>query len=308
MALPKKGAAPASTVQFGSLDNYSQGGGVPEDDYCLSDFSFKVHAHTKQDGTSAGPARLGVMITLVSLSGDGEPREQFYSLGSKADQSFAPDSETGKKLVAVPGGPGGSLNNSTNWAVFLKSLYDSGLPQGILSDDLSVLDGVHVHIANIPEPEGRKSFQAQTGEAAGERKNNTIAVVTEIKDDGKPWEGTGGVPEAKPAAKANGKPAGAVVAKPVTSKVPVKAALVEVSDEQDMMAVAQSAVASVIAKQNGKPLLKLILRTSTFKVLNESHPDMTQEVMDTFFTSDENTNALLGELGYKLEKGNVVAA
>jgi hypothetical protein len=99
-------------------------------------------------------------------------------------------------------------------------MYDCGLPEGIFTNDLSVLDGIHVHTQNILEPEDRKGFGSQTGEVAEERRSGLVPVVTEIKEDGKPWEGTGGIPEAaatpapvKAGPKAVVKPA--VAAKPV---------------------------------------------------------------------------------------------
>lgn len=308
---PAPAAGPA-TFMLGDMSAYSTGGGIPEGDYALS-FDVQMFEATKKDGSSAGPARLGVMVTCAPMGG-GDAKSQFYSMGSNAHLSWAPDAETGKKIVAVPGGPGTPPNNQTNWAVFLEQLYNSGLPQGVLQDDVSVLDGVWVHMSNVPEPEGRKGFEAQTGEVAVERKSRTIAVVTEIKDDGKPWEGGGGMPEtateeapspvpAKPAAK---------VATKVAPKAAAKAAIVQAAPEpaegaEDVEAFAQSYAADILGN-NPKGMGKMLFRTSMFKAINTADATQTKTVMDTFFGTDDALNGLINPLGWKVVGPNIVVS
>lgn len=312
MAIQRRQAAPppqAEGINFGDMGMYVQGGGMPEGDYALEFNVLNFQAVTQQ-GVNRGAPRLGVQVVAHSLTQpDEKPREQFYSMGSNADKSFAPDPDTGKGLVAVPGGPGTTLNNQTNWAIFLKSLYDSGLPQGIFTNDLSVLDGVHVHLANIPEPVERASFQSKTGEAAEERKPGVIAVVTEIKDGGAPWDGGGGIPEAgAPAPKAK-----AVAAKPaVRAAVKPKAAPVaapaeeEAVDEEAVQDAALNAVTDLIEK-SPDGITKLMLRTGTFKHVTASlSGDMAQAVIDTYFGNDAALNTILGQLGYVVKGATVV--
>jgi hypothetical protein len=301
----------ATEVNFGDMAFYTAGGGLPEGDYALS---FTVQMFQAQDaqGVKKGPARLAVRVEATPLSGDSEPREQFYSMGSKAHESFQPNPETGKSLIAVPGGPATTVNNSTNWAILLKSLYDSGLPQGIFTNDLSVLDGIHVHIINVPEPAERAGFQSKTGEFAegAERKPGTVAIVSEIKDDGKPWEGTGGIPETKAATKANGKPAPKAQA-PARSVAPASTGKASVQAGQDaggeVEAAAVNGVSKVLGAQpNG--CKKLLLRTSTFKEVNSTGgQEMAQAVIEQYFSSDDKLNGLLGQLGYKVKGIDVVA-
>jgi hypothetical protein len=224
-------------------------------------------------------------------------------MGSKADQSFAPNPETGKGLVAIPGAIGQTLNHSTNWALFLKSMYDSGLPKGIFSNDLSVLDGVHVHLQNVPEPEERKGFaQSATGEAAGmpqDDRKRTIAIVTEIKDGGMPWEGGGGVP----AAGATPTSAKAPAKAPVKAATPAPVAA-ETADTEDIHTAAIDGVTDVLTKKpNGCP--RLALRTGTFNAIKSKHgEDMAANVINTYFEgadAAESLSNLLGELGYVIE-------
>lgn len=304
MSPAAKKAAQSAGFNLGELSGYSSGGGVPEGDYCLTDFSVMMFQAENQKGEKKGPPRLGVNITLVPLGG-GEERTQFYSMGSNADKSWAPNPATGKGIVPVAGGPGTPPNASTNWAYFVKSLFDCGLPQGILSDDLSVLEGIHVHMQNVPEPEERKGYAAaaRTGEAGAEepRGNKTIAVVSEIKDDGKPWEGTGGVPDTQAPKPAAGKAASKPPAK-AASKAPVE------QTEADPRDVATTAINTVMDGAK-LPLTKLKLRTSVYKIVNEEHGlDMAQAVTNNYFTSEDTLNELLGELGFKLEKSNIVMA
>lgn len=323
MALQKKNGAAVATapagngVNFGDLGVYTSGGGLPEGNYAL-EFQTCMYQAKDQQGVAKGPSRLGVMITAHSLTdGKAEPREQFYSMGSKAAESFSPDPDTGKGLVPNAGGPGGSLNKSTNWAVFLEHLYSSGLPNGIFTNDLSVLDGVHVHMANIPEPEERKGFQSKLDEVEAEpRKNKTIAVITEILEGGAPWEGGGGIPvkgapvngsgrapaKSAPAAKAASAPK-AATAKPT----PPPAQATELSEE-DLMQAALEGAASVFEK-NTDGCMTLVLRTGTYQHVNKAYgEEVGTAVIDTFFGNDDAINSVVGQLGYTVSGKKVVAA
>lgn len=307
MALQKKTTAPpVEGLNFGDLGFYSAGGGLPEGDYVWINLDVVMH---EGFGEKKLAARLGVMLTLKDLNDlAAEDRKQFYSFGGKAHLSFSPNPETGKGVVAVPGGPSTSLNNSTNWAFLLRSLYDSGLPQGTFVNDLSVLEGIHVHMQNIPEPAERASFTSQTGDAAEERKPGQIAVVTEIKDDGKPWEGTGGLPEAetkKPVAKV-GKP----VAVPAKAKpaVAAKAAPEPEVDEDDLKTAGVAGLSSYL-EANEKGGSKLAIKMAAFKhVKAEFGDEVAQAVQEGLYNDDAELGGLLEQLGFKLAGAMVKAA
>lgn len=325
---PAPTAPPVEGVSFGDLGMYAAGGGLPEGDYAL-EFTVQMYQAQDKTGASRGPARLGVMITASSLTDPAaEPRMQFYSMGSQADKSFAPNPETGKGVVLVPGGPASTFNNSTNWAIFLKSLYDCGLPVGIFTNDLTALDGIWAHLTNIPEPEERKGFQSKTGEAAEERRPGTIAVVSEIKEDGKPWEGTGGVPQAEaptpaPAARVLPRKALAPKAAPVAAKTAAPAAPARPApragarpaaptaptemSEEDVATAAANGIAAVLEKaENANGCTKLLLRTGTFKAVSAADgEDMANVVLETFFGSDANLNLVLEPMGYISAAGQI---
>ncbi len=295
MALPKRPtAAQDDRANIGESSLYTGAAILPEGNYAL-EFLIQMHSGFSQTPSSR-PSRLGVMVTAHALETNDEPRQVFYSMGSNADKAFAP-SPDGSGVIAVPGGSG-KLNDSTNWEVFRKSLYDSGLPQGIFTNDIFVLNGIHVHLANQPEPESRKQIRSRTGEAAGEeqRGSGTIAVVTQILDDGKPWEGTGGLPGAEPATKA---PAKVTPMKPgVRKPVAAAPAPAPAADADDVEAAAIAGATAVLEK-NPNGVSKLLMRTGTFKAVTEqASGEMAQAVLETYFGNDDNLNVVLGQLGY----------
>lgn len=289
---------------FGDLNFYSGGRMMPEGNYAI-EFTIGMHAGTKSDGTPAGPERLGVFLnaTPITESGEanGDPLDppHFISMGSKAHESWAPDPDTSKSLVAVPGGPGAGLSNKTNWFLFLKSIYDCGMPQGTLQNDLSAIDGIWVHVANVPEPEDRKNFRAQTGEAGGEerRGGGMVPVVTEILEGGKPWDGSGGMPSEgakKPAAKGKAAPAAAPKTNGKAKAAPPAAA------DDSVREAASESITSILA-ENESGMKRTKLRMEVFKAVKKAHGDeMVQKVMDEVVGNDDALSGVLEELGFTL--------
>lgn len=303
----RKAAPIPEGVNFGDLGFYSAGFLLPEGDYAI-EHEVKVHAYTKGDGTR-GQEMLGVMLTCHPLTG-GEAHEQFLSMGKKAILSFAPDAETGKKLVGIPNAPTTSLAGQTNWNLYLKSLYDSGLPPGTFTNDLSVLDGIWVHTQNVPEPESRKSLGAATGEVGQQQRGpQFIPIVTEIKEDGKPWENSGGIPEAAEEAPAAPAPKAKAVAKPAV-KMPAKkvaAPVVEESGDEELMAFAVEHATTLLEK-NPNGMLKLGFRTGLFGAMKKADDAMAQSAIDTFFADDDALNSVIGQLGYVVAGGKIAVA
>lgn len=323
MALPKpKPQAAASTpalINFGAMTDYTAGGAVPEGDYLLSDHTVMMHTLAKKDGTLVGDAGLFVRVCFEPPTGaekEEDRKYQYYSMGREAHKSFLPDPNTGKGLVAVAGGKGGSLNDQSNWAIFLASYYNSGLPEGIFTNDLSVLDGVQVHIGTQKEPESRKSMKgAATGEAGQtERELKNIAVVTEIKQGGAPWEGGGGpvAATAKPAKPALAKPGVAAPAKPAlvkpkaTPPPPPEPAEDESGDTTEQEQAFANAVAAVLEK-NPKGMPRMGLRTQTFRGLKDTVGDaMASSLVEAYFADDASLTAVLNGIGFTISGSAVV--
>jgi hypothetical protein len=301
-------AAPAIVgVNFGDMDMYHAGGGIPEGDYVWAEVNVQMYQATNANGVTSGPNRLGVMIHLQSMAEPGaEFKTQFYSMGDAASKSFAPNPQTGKGVVPVAGGPASTFNNMSNFAVLLKSLYDAGLPQGIFSNDTTVLEGMHCHMAPQPPPKEREGFKSKTAEVQEEFKVRDILVVTEIKEDGKPWENTGGLLEAgaaAPAAPAAAKPATAArpAARPAAAAAPAAAAPAEAgADDEGIMAAASDGITSVL-EANPDGCTKLALRMGTKKAVTTAQGvDMAEAVIAAYFSDDAALNRVLGTLGFKV--------
>lgn len=290
MAFKKPATAVDSSVNFGDLSIYVSSSFVlPEGKYKLTSFDVRMHSGFGKD-TSNNKSRLGVMISGIKNLDDptAEIQDQFYSLGGNADKSFAPN-PTGTGIMPVPGGAGGSLNPSTNWALFLKSLYDAGLPSGTFTNDVSVLNEIMVHMTPVPEPEERKGFQSQTGEAQEKRVDRKIPIVTEILEE-----------EPTPAAKTPAKaPVKAAAPKPAAKAAPAPVA--EESADEDVQAAAINGI-SVVLEKNPNGTGKLLLRTGTFKAVSDAvSGEMAQAVIETYFGNDDALNSILGQLGYSVQ-------
>lgn len=308
--------APATSgINFGELEFYSGGFNLPEGDYALF-FDVRMHAGTKNDGTQAGPERLGVMIAAYPIDPKGnklgdDANEKFLSMGSKAHLTYAPNPDTGKGLVLVPGGPGQQPNNQTNWSLFLKSLYDCAMPKGVFTNDLTTIDGVWVHTQNVPEPEERKGYGESTGEvqAQPQRKGpSLIPIITSILDGGKPWEGGGGLSDSASAPKAAVAKVAPVRPGPrVAPAAALAAPPAEESgvDEDAVKSAALDAFGEILgATPAGVP--KLVLRTKTFAHVKEKEgEDMAKAISDTVFGSDTSLNALLADVGYSVQGAQV---
>lgn len=314
------------SVNFGEDTFYSGGLGLPEGDYALG-FHTQMFQPTKQNGQPVGQPFLCVMLTAYPIDSNGaligEISEHPLGVGRKAHMSFVPSTD-GKGFDAVPGGPATGMNDMTNWSIFRKSMRDCGLPDGILANDLTVLDGIWVHTRNVPEPEERTALRSSTGEAAlraasGQAEDNRVKLiptVVEIKANGKPWEGTGGIPgETAPAATPAGRrvaprtaaPAAAApgsrrIAPGAQAQAPAgNGHATDVSDEDMMNAALEGLTDFLVKPANANGVTKVALRAGAFTELSKKQGDeMAQAVVETFFSDDAMLNSVLNQLGYKV--------
>ncbi len=311
---------------FGERSFYSSGFLLPKGQYALY---FAAIMFQPERGQT--PPRLGIEVTAYDLTNPATEHKQFYSMGQNADKSFMPNPDTGgKTLLPVPGGPASGMAGMTNWSVFLDSLYNAGLPEGVFTNNLTAIDGVWVNIDHEPEPSERKNFKSKTAEGGAQQQQSNvqrnIAVVTDILDGGKPWEGTGGIPAApaapapaaaRPAAVA--RPAAAPAARPAAvaptpirrapapAPAPVVAAAADTAGEEAEIKTAAIAVMSDLLGSTPQGMSKLLFKNNTFKGVQAAYgDDMAQAVLDSFFVSDDALTGVVGELGYGL-KGPMVA-
>ena len=277
-----------------------------------------MYQYKKLDGSPVGEPGLCTVVTFHPFDG-GAPIEQPYGMGRKSHLSYMPDPDTGKSLVEVPGGPGSPLPQLTNWHVFVTEMANCDpIVPSLAANDLSVLDGMWAHIANKPEPVERQGFGGSLTSDAGEEQRKgpkMIPVVTEIKDDGKPWEGGGGFPEVTEKPKAKKPPIktapGKAPAKPapMAAKKPNSQPTQATADaEEAVLTAAQNGLAAALEKNpNGCP--KVLLRTAVFTSVKGSEgEDMAKAVADTFFSSDDALKGLLSQVGYDLKGPKVVPA
>lgn len=311
MAAPKRAVQQLQKVSFLSPKDYSKGGGTPDGDYLWSALDFVQFQPQKKDGTIVGPSKLAIRIQMDPVNGYQEGEEPrppvHYSLGSSAHLTYQPDPETGKGLVLVPGGPAAPLYESTNAYILMKSLWDSGMPED-LGDDLTLLEGIVVHITSIPEPEERKGFRTSTSEVQPEQKERKIPVVMEIKSA--PWmEGatptpvkvaTKPAPVTKPQTLAervaSAAPKPKVNGKPATPPPP--------ADDDNKTAVTNAVASFLETNPNG--VKKAALRMACFRVLADN--PARQDIMTEFFSDDEALGGVLGEIGYKVEGDTIALA
>lgn len=329
-AAPARAVQVGGSVNFGDDSFYLGGLGLPEGNYAM-EFHSQMFQPTKQNGQPANtPAFLAVMVTAYPIDAAGNPiagaeaTEHPLGCGTKTHESFVPSAD-GKGFEAVPGGSGIGMNENCNWSLFRKSLLNSGLPPGTLTNDLSVIDGLWAHTRNIPEPEERKAFRTKksaTGEAALQQANAAAAepergkmclIVTEILEGGKPWEGTGGLPgEAPaPAARVQARPAAPRAVAPAARKVAAPVAQAEPAEmtEDDLKAAALNGMGEVLST---KPLgcFKVALSTGTFAAVSAAYKDQGGDdiagaVIETYFQDNATLDILLGELGYRMNGAKV---
>lgn len=317
MPLTKK--APIAPSSGGSVDFLSPESPIYVGGFTLPEGTYAVLFQTmlnqpKETSTFKQP-RLGVQLTCTPIEVNdgvatrtGPDVQQFLSMGSSAHKAFMP-SEDGKGLEPIPGGSG-SLTNKSNWALFRDSLLSAGVDPGVVSSDLSTLDGIWVETGQEAEPEERKGFKrnAKTGDETEpvdappeSRGNGKIPVVVSVVEGGKPWEGGGGIPEAEETpAKPAPKVAPKAVAKPIAGKVAPKVAPKVVAkpapaDEGDPAEAAQAAAAEVLGQERyAKSIPRLVFKTQVLTYVKENYgEEMEGAVKETYFDLDEGLAELL---------------
>jgi hypothetical protein len=283
-------------VNLGSRDSYGGGFTIADGRYIWK----RLDVILFQPEGSRVPERLGVQLTISPHDDPARETQQFYSMGTRASEFFRP-SQTGKGVVRIPGGSSSTLNNSTNWHMLLDSLWQSGMPEDYFSNNTSVLEGLDVYMQQVPEPDERKGFGVATGEAATERPDRKVAVVSEVY--GAPW-GNQKVAVVPSRAFIKQFPAKGTAAPP-----PPAAAAAEIDDES-LTTAAASGMASFLEK-NPRGALRLSLRTATHKYVVEKYGrEMADTVISTFLDPgvEDNLAMILGQLGFKAEGSQIVPA
>jgi hypothetical protein len=228
-----------------------QGGGLIDDvDVTIKSCRFKAWDY---NGALPQPV-LGLSVDFDYLdvtSGQSAEANQVYSAGDM--KHFVP-SQDGRMAVAVGGKTG--LNENTNAMLFLVSLVNCGFPENKIGDDVSVFEGTHCHVTQVPQPK-------RGGAAAGGDKK-TVLVVSKIHKF--PWDAGQAVAKTKAPAKkaeavqqaqAGATPAGNGEAVAMADQT-LMAILVDKGGEIAGSAVAAEAFKRLIAHPLRTPVVQMI--------------------------------------------------
>jgi hypothetical protein len=131
-----------SEVRYATFDpeGFAVGGGLLDDaDVLVKSARFQHFTYPSGEVTTA----------LMAILEDAESKvhEQVYSVGDP--EKFAP-SEDGSKVLLT--GTANSINAKSNFAQFVKSLIDSGVPRTLFqTDNIGVLDGLRIHVVGVAQ-------------------------------------------------------------------------------------------------------------------------------------------------------------
>jgi hypothetical protein len=204
-----------------------------------------------------GKANPSVALKVSMEDENGITHEQYYSAG---DPKRLTPIEEGKGVVGVESSPNG-LTSSTNAVAFITSLINAGFPEDKITNDVSVFDGMTVHVNQVAQPK-RPGLKDQ-------KENKTYLLVTKIvrmPGEAAPVKPAKGAPVQKAATGPRPVPANAGPT-PTPSPAPVPGA----EPSADVVAKARATVLEILA-QKGGAIPKQKLPTEAFRALSND-PD-----------------------------------
>ena len=251
-------------------EDFTEGGGLIDD----VNVTFKGVAFEMFD--YQGKVSTGVPSLCIVMEDEEEDEHtQYYSMGNAQDWAPSPD---GKKLVAVGSATG--IRSSSNGAILLKSIVDSGFPTDKIDDDITVFEGMKCHVIRIPAPK-RAGIKTKKRDD-GKEYEKTILVVDEIISF--PWD--------------KAKPKGAPKGKKGTTKSK-KATKAKTSEStEDLTGKAKETVLGVVLEAG--EVDKKVLPTKVFQVL-KNDPDR-NAIAKMVFDDDFLSN---GDWEYDQESGTL---
>lgn len=307
--MARQAAAPAQAAQPGKvsfkLNQFVQGGGVPDGLYLISDHDVVAWDYDHKIAKNVTAVR--VQLQPVKIEGkqvvaDGDMMIQHYSVGDI--DKFVAD-ETGKGFRPV--GTGTQLSKSSNFYMYIENMVNAGFPEDQFDNDLSVFNGTIAQLTNIPQPE-RNLPQSNlvAGASQPNRGPRTIPVPKVILK--LPWETAvrnvaAAAPAARPAATVPAAAPAPRVNGPVTlptAPAPAAAPAAE-SPSDEHMALLTDHLTPILA---GAPKTqRTAARVAVFKSLNAAKvPVADRDAAIRIFNSDEalaNVLAMIGG-GYAL--------
>ena len=154
---------------------FSAGGGFLDNvDAVIAQARVVTQEDTPFDAQDADSAFM--KLTFQPDAEDSEPRDEYYRFGGV--DRFTPSTDH-KRVVREPDQ---TLIKSTKAGMFFAALVNAGFAESDLpaDDDVTFLEGMHVHVKAIEMPEmkgGSKTFKPKAG---SEGKKPTVVVIAKI--------------------------------------------------------------------------------------------------------------------------------
>lgn len=136
-------------------EDQTQGGFLDDVKRLIKKIRFEMFDY----GGSADEPSPGLMVYFEDENGN--ERTQFYSGG---DREKVEPKDGGHGLGPKAGSKAKGLNNNTNAAVFINSMYAAGFPQEKVEDDIAVFEGsvVHLNAEAAPKRAGLEQTEGKT--------------------------------------------------------------------------------------------------------------------------------------------------
>lgn len=178
----------------------------------------------------------------------------------------------------IPAGSAKGFNKSSNVVAFLTALVNKGFPEDRLAQsDISLLDGMGVHLVQVTQPKREGLKGGGEGEAKG------IVLIDKILN----LPGEAAAPAAAPAAAkpaATGGKIGGGTKPAAAAKAPA-AGKVSASDP-DIIAAAQAAIMQIVSQEPGQKATKATIAGKIFKVVDEPDTARKNAIIQAAYKDD----------------------
>jgi hypothetical protein len=265
------------------LEDFSQGGGIENGDYLLSNGKYHVW-----DYNGKGKPTLAFNLTATPVNVQtgavvGEAKDQNWSIG---DPAFFGPSEDGMKIVKL--GTRENIAGGSNFFLFIKNLVEAGGAQHIPADgSANFLNGAIVRFQNMPQPK-RENLPKNNVIEGGEERDRTIPVINFIH---RAPTGQASVPVAAAAAAGVGAAAPAAVAS--------APAATTTGDVADVLAVKLiDALAGLPAAGKQRTAVRVGVYSAFIK--DKEVPPATRDAAMKVFADDTQLANILGTIGFVL--------
>lgn len=244
-----------SEVRYATFDptSFVQGGLLDDADVRIADAGFQVWNYN-------GGGKDTTALRVAFEDAEGKTHEQFYSVGDP--ERFSP-SDDGSKILLT--GTATSINAGSNFAQFVKSLIDAGVPVSFFqTDDIKKLVDLRIHVNRVNQKE-----RAGINNTRDNGQARTILLATKLIS----------LPGQKPAGGGATKAAATKTGATKTS-APAAAPAVEVSEE---LADKVVRYLSTVAGEQGGSVPRAKVSTLVFQAAMKAKDAAKQDVMKLAF-------------------------